>query len=153
MLKIISVGKIKDKNLRAIVDDYFKKIARFHKITELEVKDEPLTNNENEKYKLIEAQRILAHIKEDDFLILLDLGGKMEDSISFARSFGSLLDRGTNICFVIAGSLGAHKILKERANRCWKLSDLTFLHNIAKMIVLEQIYRSFKILNGQEYHK
>lgn len=153
MLKIISVGKIKNKNLRAIVDDYLKKIQKFHKIVEIEVKDEPITNGENEKYKFIEAQRVLTNIKEKDFLILLDLRGKMEDSISFSRNFGSLLDKGINVCFVIAGSLGAHDILKERADKCWKLSDLTFLHNMAKMIVLEQIYRSFKILHGQEYHK
>ena len=152
MIKIICVGKIKDNNLKSLIDDYCKKINRYHKLETIEVKDEPI--KDNEKYVLdTEAQRVLSKIDSDDYVILLDLHGKTMDSIEFANKIDKLFINYSKICFVIGGSLGLGEELIKRSNYRLKLSDMTFLHQMTRLILLEQIYRSFKILNHETYHK
>lgn len=152
MIKLVCIGKIKDTNLKALIDDYIKKINRYHKIEVIEVKDEPI--KDNEKYVLVtEASRALSKIDDDEYVILLDLHGKTLDSVEFANKLDKLFISYSKITFVIGGSLGLGQELLDRANYRLKLSDMTFLHQMTKLILVEQIYRSFKILNHETYHK
>lgn len=152
MLKLICVGKIKDKHLSALIDDYINKINHYHKLEVIEVKDEAI--KDSEKLVLdIEADRVLSKINSDEYVILLDLHGRMLDSISLANKIDRLFISNSKITFVIGGSLGLGDSLIKRANERLKLSDLTFLHQMTRLIILEQIYRSFKILNNETYHK
>lgn len=152
MIKLICVGKIKDKNLASLINDYIKKINHYHKLEVIEVKDEPI--NDNEKSVLnIEAERVLDKIDKDEYVILMDLHGKSIDSVSLANKIDKLFVSYSKITFVIGGSLGLGEKLLDRANEKIKLSDLTFLHQMTRLILLEQVYRSFKILNHETYHK
>lgn len=152
MIKLVCIGKIKDANLKALIDDYTKKINRYHKIEVIEVKDEPI--KDNEKYVLdTEASRALSKIEDDEYVILLDLHGKTLDSVEFANKLDKLFISYSKITFVIGGSLGLGQELLDRANYRLKLSDMTFLHQMTRLILVEQIYRSFKILNHETYHK
>lgn len=152
MIKLICIGKIKDKNLQILIDDYISKINHYHSLETIEVKDEPINDDET-KIKEIEAARALKHIDSNDYVILLDLHGKQIDSIAFAKKIDEIFIRNSKICFVIGGSLGIGESLIKRANYRLKLSDMTFLHQMTRLILLEQIYRSFKILNNEKYHK
>ena len=152
MIKLVCVGKIKDNNLKALVNDYTKKINRYHKFEVIEVKDEPINDDET-KVLNIEADRVLNKIGNDEYVILLDLHGKMIDSIKFSNKIDKLFINNSKICFVIGGSLGLGEELIKRSNYRLKISDMTFLHQMTRLILLEQIYRSFKILNNETYHK
>lgn len=152
MIRLICVGKVKDGHLKALIDDYTKRINHYHKLEIIEVKDEAIGNNEEEVLN-IEGQRVLDRINKDEYVVLMDLKGKSIDSIGFAKKIDKLFVSYAKITFVIGGSLGLSKKLKERANEAIKLSDLTFLHQMTRLILLEQIYRSFKINNNETYHK
>lgn len=152
MIKLICIGKIKDSNLKSLIDDYTKKINRYHKIEVIEVKDEPIKDNEKNVLDL-EANRALSKIDNDEYVILLDLHGKTLDSVEFANKLDKLFINYSKITFVIGGSLGLGEQLIKRANYRLKLSDMTFLHQMTRLILVEQIYRSFKILNNETYHK
>ncbi len=152
MLKLICVGKVKNEHLKALIDDYTKRIGKYHKLEVIEVKDEPIRDNEKEVLD-IEASRILSKIDKDDYVILLDLHGTSLDSISLAKKIDNLFNNYSKITFVIGGSLGLGEDIRKRANYKLKLSDMTFLHQMTRLIILEQIYRSFKILNNETYHK
>ena len=152
MLKLICVGKVKDEHLKALINDYAKRIGKYHKLEVIEVKDEPIRDNEKEVLD-IEASRILNKIDKDDYVILLDLHGSALDSISLAKKIDNLFNNYSKIDFVIGGSLGLGEEIRNRANYKLKLSDMTFLHQMTRLIILEQIYRSFKILNHETYHK
>lgn len=152
MLKLICVGKVKDASLKALIDDYQKRIQKYHKLEVIEVKDEPIRGNEKEVLD-IEASRIMSKIDKDDYVTLLDLHGESLDSISFAKKIDKLFVSYSKITFVIGGSLGLGEEVRKRANYRLKLSDMTFLHQMTRLIILEQIYRCFKILNHETYHK
>ena len=153
MIKIIAVGKIKAQELKALCDDYTKRIDRYHKIEIIEVKDEAITTNDSSDHiKDKEGERILAKISDQDHVVCLDLKGNMMDSIAFAKFIDDTLAT-KNIAFVIGGSLGLSKAVIHRADRLLKLSDMTFLHQMTRLIILEQIYRGFKILHNETYHK
>ena len=152
MIKLICVGKVRDEHLQALIRDYQQKISHYHKLEIIEVKDEPI--KENEKQVLdTEADRLLNVIDRNDYVILLDLHGKSIDSIGLSNKLDQLFIRYPKICFVIGGSLGLGEKILARADERMKLSDLTFLHQMTRLILLEQIYRSFKILNHETYHK
>ena len=152
MIKLVCIGKLKDKNLSNLIDSYVEKIGHYHKIEIIEVRDEPISDNEKEVLKT-EAKRVLDKINDDEYVILLDLHGQSIDSLSLAKLIDKLFISNSKICFVIGGSLGLDDSLRKRANSAIKLSDLTFLHQMSRLIILEQIYRSFKILNNEKYHK
>ena len=135
-----------------LINDYAKKVSHYHKLEIIEVKDEPIRDNEKAVLD-IEAQRVLNCISNDEYVILMDLHGKSIDSVGFANKIDKLFINNSKITFVIGGSLGLGDALLERANEKIKLSDLTFLHQMTRLILLEQIYRSFKILNNETYHK
>ena len=152
MLKLICVGRVKDASLKALIDDYQKRIQKYHKLEVIEVKDEPIRDNKKEVLD-IEASRIMSKIEKADYVILLDLHGESLDSVSFAKKIDKLFVSYSKITFVIGGSLGLGEEVKKRANYRLKLSDMTFLHQMTRLIILEQIYRCFKILNHETYHK
>ena len=152
MLKLICVGRVKDASLKALIDDYQKRIQKYHKLEVIEVKDEPIRDNGKEVLD-IEASRIMSKIDKDDYVILLDLHGESLDSVSFANKIDKLFVSYSKITFVIGGSLGLGEEVRKRANYRLKLSDMTFLHQMTRLIILEQIYRCFKILNHETYHK
>ncbi|MBQ6335523.1 MAG: 23S rRNA (pseudouridine(1915)-N(3))-methyltransferase RlmH [Erysipelotrichaceae bacterium] len=152
MIKLVCVGKVKDKHLAALIEDYRERINHYHRLEIIEVKDEPLTGDEKSILNK-EAQHVLDKIKDDEYVILLDLHGKSIDSISLADKLDKRLASHAKVTFVIGGSLGLGEKLRERADEKIKLSDLTFLHQMTRLIILEQIYRAFKILNHETYHK
>lgn len=156
-MKLIAVGKNKDKALQVLEKEYLKRLSPFTKFEILEVKDESndlsFRESESEKIKNIEGIRVLEKIRPTDFVVLLDLHGTMESSETFAKKVDSWLATHSNIVFVIAGSLGPSKPLVQRANVRWKLSDLTFTHLFTRVLVLEQLYRAYMINNNRKYHK
>ena len=157
MIRILCIGKMKDKALHMLEEEYVKRLKAFAKIEITEVKDEPNERVEREKEAVLamekEGERALAQIKDNDFVILLDLHGSHWDSETFAKKLERWQASGSNLTFVIAGSLGPSQALVRRADVRWKLSDLTFTHLMTRVLVLEQIYRGFMIINGRKYHK
>lgn len=158
MIKIIAVGKLKEKAMRALLEEYSKRIKAFTKLELIEVADEiapqSLSLAQMEQVKDKEGERILAKIKEQDHVILLDLAGNMLDSEALAMHIQKTQTYGSSdITFVIGGTLGLSKALIQRADLRWKLSDLTFPHQLVRIMLAEQIYRSFTILHHQPYHK
>lgn len=152
MIKVLCVGKVKDEHLLALINDYKKRINKYHKLEIVEVKDEAIKDDEKQVLD-IEASRLLDKIDSDEYVILVDLHGESIDSISLAKKIDKLFISNSKLTFVIGGSLGFGEEIRKRANYKIKLSDLTFLHQMTRLILLEQIYRSFKILHHETYHK
>lgn len=145
MIKIICLGKIKEDYLNKMIDDYKKRISRYHKIEIIELTD----SNDLQK----ESVDILKHINNQDYVIALDIEGNNLDSVSLANKIdNTFLSHGT-ITFIIGSSYGLHSDIKKRADYRLSFSKLTFPHGLFRGILLEQIYRSFKILNNETYHK
>ena len=139
------MGKIKEDYLNKLIEDYKKRISRYHKIEIIELND----SNDLQK----ESVDILKHINNQDYVIALDIEGENLDSVSLAKKIDStFLNYGT-ITFIIGSSFGLHEDVKRRANYKLSFSKLTFPHGLFRGILLEQIYRSFKILNNETYHK
>ena len=158
MIKIISVGKVKEKAMISLIEEYRKRLSAFTKVELIEVKDEHVPSNnseaEDEIAKKKEGERVLTKIKDSDVVIAMDLHGKSMDSESFAKLIQDQQTyQSSTVVFVIAGSLGYSKELISRANVKVKLSDFTFPHQIVKLLLIEQIYRAFMIRNNQTYHK
>lgn len=156
-IKIYAIGKIKDF-YKAGCDEYIKRLSNYCQIEIIECKDEAISVNPNEseikKVKDLEGEKVLKIVKPNEYLIGLDLQQKELDSIQFSRyMFEKLQFSGSNISFVIGGSYGLCDKLKERLNDSISLSKLTFLHQMSRLILLEQIYRAFKINNNETYHK
>jgi len=144
MIKIICPGKIKESYLRDGVDDYTKRISKYHKIEIIEVED---SNIEEEE------KRILKHIDNKDYVITLEIKGNNLTSEEFASKIDKTFITNSCICFVIGGSLGLSDEIKKRSNYSLSFSTFTFPHQLFRVILLEQIYRAFKILNNETYHK
>lgn len=156
MIKLICVGKLKEKALLSISDDYVQRIQPMHKLVIQELPDEPNFESSSLNQKAIdkESKAILSQIQTDDFVVLLDLKGQAISSEALSQTIQNAFNRSVRqIVFIIGGSLGVNDDLRQRANLIWKLSDNTFPHGLVRILVLEQIYRSFKILNHQTYHK
>lgn len=154
-IKIIALGKIKEKFLKDGIDEFLKRLSPYAsvEIVELpaiEIKDEHLT----EKVLREEGERILSHIKKQSYVITLEIQGKQQSSEEFAQKINELTNDGVQeIVFVIGSSCGISKIVSERANFKLSMSKMTFLHQFARLILVEQIYRAFKIIKGETYHK
>ncbi len=158
MIRVIACGHIKEKWMREGIQEYLKRIQPYEKTEVIEVNDEktPDHNSEADNIRIrnTEGERLLKQIRPDDYVILLDLAGKEMDSVSLAEKIQTLHTYGkSHIDFVIGGSLGVSDTLIQRADMRWKLSVNTFPHQLCRMIVLEQIYRAFKILHHEPYHK
>lgn len=156
-IKIYAIGKIKDF-YKLGVDEYIKRLSSYCKVEVVELKDESIGDKPNQKeiQKVIdlESKRVVAQLKDNEYLIALDLDKKQMTSEEFAFYINEQLEvHGANISFVIGGSYGLSDELKKRANASICLSKMTFPHQLARLILLEQIYRAFKILNNETYHK
>ena len=156
-IKIYAIGKVKDF-YKLGVDEYVKRLSNYAQIEVVELKDESLPDNPNEseikKAKYSEGKRVLSAIKDKEYLIALDLNKKELTSEKFAAYISNKLEtNGSKISFVIGGSYGLSDELKSRVNDSVSLSSLTFPHQLARLILLEQLFRAFKILNNETYHK
>lgn len=157
-ITIICVGKLKEKYLKAAVDEYSKRLSRYCKLNILELNDEKTPDNASAKeeiqIKKKEGDNILKNIKDNMYVIALELKGKMLSSEELASFVHDLGVRGnSNIAFVIGGSLGVSDEVLERANYKLCFSKMTFPHQLFRVMLLEQIYRGFRINNGEPYHK
>ncbi|MDD2505428.1 MAG: 23S rRNA (pseudouridine(1915)-N(3))-methyltransferase RlmH [Bacilli bacterium] len=144
MIKLIVIGKIKEKYLVNMIEDYYKRINKYHKLEIIELPD----NNPK-----LEAERILKRINKNDINISLDLKGEEYDSIKFSKLIEESLMKYSNINFIIGGSLGLFEEVLKKSNKIISFSKLTFPHGMFRAILLEQIYRGFKIMNNEKYHK
>ena len=152
-ISVISVGNIKEKYLQDMIADYKKRISNYAQIDLVELKDESNKINEN-VVKELEGERIISNIKDGFYVVLLDLNGVMLDSVSLSKKIDEISTyHSSKIAFVIGGSYGVSDAVKKRANYKLSFSKMTFPHQLMKGILLEQIYRSFKILNNETYHK
>jgi 23S rRNA (pseudouridine1915-N3)-methyltransferase len=156
-IKIISVGKIKEKYFVDGVKEYSKRLSKYTKLEMIEVDDEKapegLSDKEKENIKDKEGEKILAKIS-NEYVIVLAIEGKMQDSVEFAKFIYNIFSyENSDICFVIGGSLGLGSKVYERANSKFSFSMMTFPHQMMKLILLEQIYRGFRINNNEPYHK
>lgn len=157
-ITIISVGKIKEKFYRDAIAEYEKRLSRYCKFQIIEVADEKTLDNasktEENQIKEKEADRILAYIKEDAPLVTLEIQGKKMDSVDFSEFIRQKTVYGvSHIQFVIGGSLGLHKKVSDRSDLKLSFSDMTFPHQLMRVILSEQIYRAFRIMAGEPYHK
>lgn len=155
---LIAVGKIKEKFFRDAIGEYTKRLSKYCKLEIIEVADEKTPDKasiaEEEQVKQKEAERILKNIKEDAFVYTLEILGGKTTSEAFASQIDQLGISGkSHIQFVIGGSLGLHESISRRADRKLSFSDMTFPHQLMRVILLEQIYRSYRIINGEPYHK
>ena len=150
MIKIICVGKIKEKYYTDAVNEYIKRLSKYTKINLIEVKDEDFDIN---KTLTKEKDSILKYIDDKDYVITMEIEGNELDSISLAKHIDNIQNNYSNITFIIGGSYGLHNDIKNRSNYKLSFSKLTFPHQLFRVILLEQIYRSFKINNNETYHK
>lgn len=144
MIKIICVGKIKEAYLRDGISDYLGRINKYHKIDIIEVSDSNIKE---------ERDRIIRYIGDRDYVITLEIDGNFIDSVSFADKIDKVFISYPNITFIIGGSYGLHSDIKKRSNYKLSFSKFTFPHQLFRIILLEQIYRAFKIINNETYHK
>ncbi|NLP44023.1 MAG: 23S rRNA (pseudouridine(1915)-N(3))-methyltransferase RlmH [Peptococcaceae bacterium] len=157
-LKILAVGKIKEKYLREGIAEYSKRLRPYVRLEITEVEDEPCPDKasaaEEERIKQKEAERLLRFLSAQDYVIALDLGGKNISSPELADILADRALSGQNsIAFVIGGSLGLAQNILNRADFRWSFSKLTFPHQLIRVVLLEQIYRACKINRGEVYHK
>ncbi|MBL4934708.1 23S rRNA (pseudouridine(1915)-N(3))-methyltransferase RlmH [Clostridium sp. YIM B02515] len=157
-ITLITVGKIKEKYLKDAIDEYSKRLKRYCKLDIVEVSDEKTPDNASEKeeiqIKTKEGEAILKYIKDNMYVIVLAIEGKMLSSEELAYLIKDLGVKGdSNIAFVIGGSLGISKEVLNRADYKLSFSKMTFPHQMMRVILLEQIYRGFRINYGEPYHK
>ena len=157
-ITILTVGKIKEKYLRDAIAEYSKRLSRYAKLEIIEVADEKTPDNASEtvetNIKNKEAERLLKYIRDDAYLITLEIKGKQLTSEELAQKIDTLGVQGTShIIFVIGGSLGLGEEVLKRSNYALSFSKMTFPHQPMRVILLEQIYRSFRIIKGEPYHK
>lgn len=157
-ITIIAVGKLKEKYLKQAVDEYSKRLGRYCRVDIIELSDEKTPDNASEKDEIIikdkEGRVILSKIKENSYVIAMDLKGKQLSSEEFSKFIDNCGIMGnSNLVFVIGGSLGLSEEVIRRANYKLCFSNMTFPHQLFRVMLLEQIYRGFRIINGEPYHK
>ena len=151
MIKIITVGNIKEKYFKDAIEEYKKRISKYTKIEIIEVKDEGFT--EIDKNLKLEKESILKHISEKEYIITMEIEGKELTSKEFAEKIRTIQIENSNIVFIIGGSYGLSDSIKSKARFHLSFSKMTFPHQLFRVIPLEQIYRAFKINNNENYHK
>lgn len=156
-IKIICFGKIKDSSLQTLIKNYLKKITQFTKIEIIELPDEKIVNENNngeiQNSLKKESNKIISFLNENDFNVLLDINSKLLDSIAFSKLIKEKVNISKNINFFIGSSYGIYPEIKEIFNYKMSFSPLTFNHQIFRLLILEQIYRAFTIINNIKYHK
>ena len=154
-IKIIALGKIKEKFLKDGIDEFLKRLTPYTsleiiELNPIEIKDENLVQKVLDE----EGDNILSHIKDDSFVITMEILGKQLSSEEFAQKINDITMSGVSeVVFVIGSSCGISAKVSQRANFKLSMSKMTFLHQFARLILIEQIYRAFKILKGEKYHK
>ena len=151
MIKIITVGKLKERYLIDAVEEYKKRLNKYTKIEIIEVKDE--SSYEEDKNKEKEAENIIKYINDKDFIITMEIEGKEISSTEFASKIENIFNINSNITFIIGGSYVLSNRIKELSNYKLSFSKMTFPHQLFRVILLEQLYRAFKINNNESYHK
>ncbi len=144
MIKIICIGKLKEYYLKEGINDYLKRINKYHKINIIELPDSNIDN---------EANEIIKHIDNKDYLIAMCIEGESISSLELSKKIDKTFITNSNITFIIGGSDGIREDIKNMCNYKLSFSKLTYPHGLFRIILLEQIYRSFKILNNEAYHK
>ena len=157
-ITIIAVGKIKEKFYRDAIDEYAKRLSKYCKFEVIEVADEktPDKCSETEEQLILskEADKIMKHIRPEMYVYALAIKGKKLDSVAFANDINQLgLSGKSSIAFIIGGSLGLHDSILKRSDKQLSFSDMTFPHQLMRVILTEQIYRAFRIINKEPYHK
>ena len=157
-ITLLTVGKIKEKFLRDAIAEYSKRLSKYCKLEIIEVADEKTPDHASEVVEKSirdkEGERLMRYIRDDDYVITLEIGGKMLDSVAFSRQLENLGIRGqSHICFVIGGSIGLAPEILSLAQEKISFSKMTFPHQLMRVILLEQIYRAYRIMNGEPYHK
>lgn len=151
MIKIICVGKIKEKYLQDAINEYCKRLQKYTNLEIIEIQDEDLGNEEVSLKK--EAEKIEKHLNIKDYIITLEIEGKEMSSVELAKTIDKIYLQNSNITFIIGGSFGIAKFIKEKSNLKLSFSRLTFPHQLFRVMLLEQIYRGFKINHKESYHK
>lgn len=151
MIKIICVGKLKENYWRDASQEYLKRLTKYSNIKLIEIPDcsidDPVVSLNKEK------DLILKHIKPNEYLILLDVKSKQYSSENFSNKLNSILLQNSNITFLIGGSYGVHQEIKDLASLKISFSEMTFPHQLFRVMFLEQLYRAYKIMNNEKYHK
>ena len=150
MIKIITVGKLKEKHFKEACDEYLKRLSKYTKINLIEVPDE---NYDIIKTLEKEKESILKHISNKDYIITMEIEGTEISSIELSKRINDILITNSDITFIIGGSYGLHDDIKNISNFSLSFSKMTFPHQLFRIMLLEQIYRSYKILNNETYHK
>lgn len=151
MIKILCVGKIKEKFFKEAILEYLKRISKYSKIEIIEVSDVDLNNKELNLEK--ERDNLLKYINDKDYIVTLEIEGKQLTSEEFSKTIDKTLINYPNITFIIGGSYGIHDDIKNKSNLKLSFSKMTFPHQLFRIILLEQIYRAFKIIKNESYHK
>lgn len=157
-VKIIAVGKLKEKYLKQGIQEYLKRLGAYCKMVIIEVNDEPIGDNASQKDQNIvkqkEGAKILNRIKDNEYVILLHVDGEAIDSVDLADKIETLMINGkSSITFVIGGSLGHGEDVLKRADYKLSFSKMTMPHQLIRLVLVEQIYRAFKIIRKETYHK
>lgn len=157
-ITLLCVGKIKEKYWQAAIDEYTKRLSKYHRFKIVAVADEKDPAQESDKaisaLKDKEAERLLTHIKDDDFVITLEIAGKAPDTLTLADTLRRWESVGhTHLVFVIGGSYGLGEGILARSNYALSFSNLTFPHQLMRVLFCEQLYRCARINAGQKYHK
>lgn len=157
-ITLITVGKIKEKYLKDAIAEYSKRLSRYCKLKIVEVADEKTPDNASDTVEDAirdkEGERILKYVKEEAYVITLEIAGKMLTSEELAEKVEKLGVQGTShIIFIIGGSIGLGKEVRKRSDYALSFSKMTFPHQLMRVILLEQIYRSYRIMNHEPYHK
>ena len=157
-ITIITAGKLKEKYLKQGMAEYLKRLSKYAKINIVEVQDEKtrdgMTDVESEAIRKKEGDRILAHVRPDTYVITLEIEGRMLSSPALAQKIDDLATYGkSKVAFVIGGSLGLSKAVRKRSNFALSFGNMTLPHQLMRLVLVEQIYRSFRINRGEPYHK
>ena len=157
-IRILTVGKIKEKYFRDAIEEYRKRLGRYCTVNFIQVEDEKTPDGAapalEDQIRRTEGQRLLKHLKEDDYVIALAIEGRMQDSVELSENINRLMLQGrSSLTFIIGGSLGLSGEVLAKADVRVSFSDMTFPHQMARVILLEQLYRGYRIRNGEPYHK
>ena len=151
MIKLITIGKIKEKYLKDAILEYTKRISKYTKLEIIELQDYDYDNKQIVLEK--EKENIIKHINSRDYVITMQIEGKNISSEDFADKIDKVFVTNPNIVFIIGGSYGLHDDIKKISNFSLSFSKMTFPHQLFRVLLLEQIYRAYKIINNESYHK
>lgn len=157
-ITLITVGKIKEKYLKDAIAEYSKRLSKYCKLEIVEVADEKtpdqVSENVERQIRQKEGERILRYVKDDAYVFTLEIGGTMLDSVAFAKKIETLGIQGkSHLIFIIGGSIGLGEEVLRRSDYALSFSKMTFPHQLMRVILLEQVYRGYRIIEGAPYHK